>query len=85
MGGVFFRPLYEMYKSNCEILVILYIYIFAHWVYHNICKAEVITLMKGSEEMEELTARQTVRLIEWLRSKGFTEEQIVECIEHINK
>jgi len=35
--------------------------------------------------MQELTAKQTVRLIEWLRSKGFTEEQIVECIEHINK
>ena len=35
--------------------------------------------------MEEMTSRQTVRLIEWLRAQGFTEAQIVECIEHINK
>lgn len=35
--------------------------------------------------MEEMTARQTVRLIEWLREQGFTEEQIVNCIEFINQ
>lgn len=32
-----------------------------------------------------MTARQTVRLIEWLRGQGFTEEKIVECLEYINK
>lgn len=32
-----------------------------------------------------MTASQTVRLIEWLRSNGFTEAQIVECLEYINK
>ncbi len=35
--------------------------------------------------MNEMTASQIVRLIEWLRSNGFTEKQIVECIEYINK
>lgn len=32
-----------------------------------------------------MTARQTRLLIEWLRSKGMTEEQIVECFEFINQ
>ena len=32
-----------------------------------------------------MTSRQTVRLIEWLRAQGFTEEQILKCIEYINK
>lgn len=35
--------------------------------------------------MDEMSAKQIVRLIEWLRSQGFTEAQIVECIEYINK
>lgn len=35
--------------------------------------------------MDEMTSRQIVRLIEWLKAQGFTDEQIVECIEHINK
>ena len=41
--------------------------------------------MKGSEEMEEMTAAQIVKLIEWLKSNGFTDAQIVECLEYINK
>lgn len=41
--------------------------------------------MKGSEELEEMTASQTIKLIEWLRAQGFTEEQILKCIEYINK
>lgn len=32
-----------------------------------------------------MTARQTVRLIEWLRAQGFTDEQIVECLKYINE
>lgn len=49
------------------------------------CKAEGNLLRKEVRKVDEMTARQTVRLIEWLRAQGFTEEQIVECIEHINK
>lgn len=33
----------------------------------------------------EITASQTLRLIEWLKANGFTAEQIVECIEYISK
>ena len=35
--------------------------------------------------MNEMTAAQMLRLIEWLRANGFSEKQIVECIEYINK
>ena len=42
-------------------------------------------LRKEVRNVEEMTSRQTVRLIEWLRAQGFTEAQIVECIEYINK
>lgn len=33
---------------------------------------------------EGMTENQTKRLIEWLKSKGMTAEQIVECLEYIN-
>jgi hypothetical protein len=32
-----------------------------------------------------MTENQTVRLIEWLKSKGCTDEEIVECLTYINK
>ena len=35
--------------------------------------------------MEEMRATEILRLIEWLKAQGFTSEQIVECIEYINK
>lgn len=35
--------------------------------------------------MENMTAAQTVRLIEWLKAKGCTDAEIVKCIEYINK
>lgn len=35
--------------------------------------------------MGEMTAAQTLRLIEWLKANGLTAEKIVECLEHINK
>lgn len=54
-------------------------------MYNNTRKAGDKPLMKGSEDMDEMTATQTVRLIEWLRLQGLTEAQIVECIEYINK
>lgn len=41
-------------------------------------------LTKGSEGME-MTAAQTTRLIEWLKSQGMSPDKIVECIEYINK
>lgn len=33
----------------------------------------------------DMTENQTVRLIEWLKSKGLTDTEIVECMEYINK
>ena len=35
--------------------------------------------------MEEMTMKQVARLIEWLKDKGFTDAQILECIEYISK
>ena len=35
--------------------------------------------------MDEMTAAQVLRLIEWLKANGFDEKQILECIEYINK
>ena len=32
-----------------------------------------------------MTAAQTTRLIEWLKSQGMSPDKIVECIEYINK
>ena len=32
---------------------------------------------------EMITKTQIVRLIEWLRAKGLTAEEIVECIEYM--
>lgn len=35
--------------------------------------------------MEEMTSAQTVKLIEWLKANGFSDAQIVECLEYVNK
>lgn len=35
--------------------------------------------------MAEMTAKQTIKLIEWLKAQGMTDEQIVKCLEYINK
>ena len=32
-----------------------------------------------------MRSTETLRLIEWLRAQGFTDTQIVECIEYISK
>lgn len=32
----------------------------------------------------EMTENQTTRLIEWLKAKGMTDKQIVECLTYIN-
>ena len=42
-------------------------------------------LEKGSEGMDEMTENQTHRLIEWLRAKGLSDTEIVECLEYIDK
>ncbi len=31
--------------------------------------------------MEQMTAREILNLIDWLRSQGFDNDKIVECIE----
>lgn len=33
---------------------------------------------------EGMTANQTKRLIKWLKAKGMTADQIVECLDYIN-
>ena len=35
--------------------------------------------------MSEMTESQTVRLINWLKAKGMTDAEIVECLKYINK
>ena len=35
--------------------------------------------------MNEMTEAQTVRLIEWLRTHGHDDADIVDCLESINK
>ena len=35
--------------------------------------------------MNEMSESQTVRLIEWLKAKGLTDTEIVECLKYINK
>lgn len=37
------------------------------------------------EIIEEMSDRNINRLIEWLESKGFSKEEIVECIKYITK
>ena len=39
---------------------------------------------KGKEQkMNEMTAREILNLIDWLRAQGFDNDKIVECIEAI--
>lgn len=33
--------------------------------------------------MEQMTAREILNLIEWLRAQGFDNDKIVECIEAV--
>ena len=35
--------------------------------------------------MEEMTCKEIARLIEWLKSKGHTPDEINACIEYISK
>ena len=44
-----------------------------------------LLLWKEVRKMEEMTCKEIARLIEWLKSKGHTSEEIIACIEHISK
>ncbi len=35
------------------------------------------------EVLKAMTAREVLNLIEWLKSKNFTSDDIVDCIEYI--
>ena len=35
--------------------------------------------------MGDMTSKEVVNLIDWLKSQGLTAEQILECIEYIEK
>lgn len=35
--------------------------------------------------MDEMTSREINRLIEWLKSKGFSADEILRCLEYIGK
>lgn len=52
-----------------------------HCVYNTLVRR----ITKGSEDLSEMTAEQTIRLIEWLKSKGLPDTEIVECFKYINK
>ena len=36
-------------------------------------------------EEKEMNSKEVIRLIEWLKQNGFTDEQILECIVYIAK
>lgn len=38
---------------------------------------------KNMEVMKTMTAKEILNLIEWLKSKNFTSDDIVDCIESI--
>ena len=56
-----------------------------NYIVYNMFVRQSKALIERGGEMDEMTASQTLRLIEWLRSNGFTDKQIVECIEYISK
>lgn len=37
----------------------------------------------GMEVLKAMTAREVLNLIEWLKSKNFTSDEIVDCIEAV--
>jgi|GluameStandDraft_1065615.scaffolds.fasta_scaffold38087_4 hypothetical protein len=41
--------------------------------------------MKGSEDMEDMTAKEISRLIDWLKSKNMTDAEIIDCLKEISK
>lgn len=43
------------------------------------------TSYERREEMDNMSNKEVVRLIEWLKNKGFSSDDIVECLEYISK
>lgn len=41
--------------------------------------------MKGSEDVDEMTSSEISRLIDWLKSKGMSDTEIVECLKYIGR
>lgn len=39
--------------------------------------------MSNSEDQDMMNIKEVARLIEWLKSKGFTAEEITDCINYI--
>lgn len=72
-------------KNICTCLLKMPVENMYMFCYYILVRQRKQPLKKGSEEMEEMTASQIVRLIEWLKANGFNDKQIVECIEYINK
>jgi len=35
--------------------------------------------------MEEMTSKEISRLIEWLKSKGMTSDEIIDCLQTLSK
>lgn len=46
-----------------------------------------LTITRNGERraMNEMTSKEVVNLIDWLKKQGMTAEQILECIEYIEK
>ena len=74
-----------MHKYTPVDLFIFPIDRYDHICYSILVRQRKPPLQKGSEDMEEMTMKQVARLIEWLKDKGFTDAQILECIEYISK
>ena len=40
-------------------------------------------MCESFEERDELTTREIVRLIEWLKARGFSAEDAVDCLNYM--
>ena len=53
-----------------------------HLQYYNIVERQQANSQKGGR-MEQMTAKEILNLIDWLRAQGFDNDKVVECIEAI--
>jgi hypothetical protein len=44
---------------------------------------KAIAERQKGEQMENMTAKEVLNLIDWLREQGFDNDKIVECIETV--
>ena len=40
-------------------------------------------MCESFEERDELTAREIARLFEWLKARGFSDEDAVDCLKYM--